>query len=363
MKIDIEQKAARKLASDINSMLSKHTRPVKFMEVCGTHTMAIHSSGIKSLFTRKLLLVSGPGCPVCVTEKLFIDQAIFLGREYGACLVTFGDLIRVPGSEGSLADLRSKGGLVKVVYSPMDAVKIAIDMEPKPVIFLGVGFETTIPTVAATLKAARSRNIRNLFVLPAFKTIHRPLKILASQEELTGFLLPGHVSAIIGSNSYDYLARDYHKPGVVTGFDALDILLAIRSLVDMAINNEARIENNYKTVVKTNGNAFAMALIDEVFEPAKASWRGLGTIPESGLALKAPYDIFDAYRQFEIEVAPTADDARCKCARILTGELTPNQCGLFGTECMPETPVGPCMVSSEGTCAAYYKYGGSFFES
>ncbi|MGC8658948.1 MAG: hydrogenase formation protein HypD [Desulfomonilaceae bacterium] len=362
MKINIEQKAAQKLASDINFMLSEHAGSVKFMEVCGTHTMAIHSSGIKSLFTKKLLLVSGPGCPVCVTEKLFIDQAIFLGAEHRACIATFGDLIRVPGSEGSLADLRSKGGLVRVVYSPMDTIKIAVDMAPKPVIFLGVGFETTIPTVAATLKAAKAKNIRNLFVLPAFKTIHRPLKILASQPGLTGFILPGHVSAIIGADSYRYLVEDYHKPGVVTGFDALDILVAIRSLVQMALNKEARIENKYKTVVKPKGNAVATALINEVFEPAEAKWRGLGLIPDSGLSLKTPYETFDAYKQFRIQVDPAADDARCKCARILTGELTPYQCGLFGKECVPETPVGPCMVSSEGTCAAYYKYGGSPFE-
>ncbi|MGC8603623.1 MAG: hydrogenase formation protein HypD, partial [Desulfomonilaceae bacterium] len=240
MKIEIEQQAAKKLAGDINSMLVGDETSMKFMEVCGTHTMAIHSSGIKGLFTSKLSLVSGPGCPVCVTEKLFIDQAIYLGRKCDACIVTFGDLIRVPGSNGSLADLRSQGGFVKVVYSPMDAIGIALKMAPKQVVFLGVGFETTIPTIAATLKAALAQNVRNLFVLPAFKTIHMPLKILAAQKDLTGFLLPGHVSAIIGADSYDYLVQDYHKPGVVVGFDGLDILLAIRSLVEMTLKNKPR---------------------------------------------------------------------------------------------------------------------------
>ncbi len=363
MKIEIEKQAAKKLARDIDSMLSGYGASMKFMEVCGTHTMAIHSSGIKSLFTSKLMLVSGPGCPVCVTEKLFIDQAIFLGKKIGACLVTFGDLIRGPGTEGSLADLRSQGGSVKVVYSPMDVIGIAAHVAPQPVVFLGVGFETTIPTIAVTIKTAFSQNVGNLFVLPAFKTIHKPLKILASQKDLSGFLLPGHVSAIIGADSYDYLALDYKKPGVIAGFDGLDILLAIRSLVKMTLNGEARIENNYRTVVKPEGNVVARALIDEVFEPADASWRGLGIIPGSGLKFRTPYDAFDALKRFPIEVPAAPDDPRCKCARILTGELTPNQCGLFGRECVPEAPVGPCMVSSEGTCAAYYKYGGGSIEA
>ncbi len=363
MKVETEKHAAKKLAADINSMLSGYSGSMKFMEVCGTHTMAIHSSGIKSLFTKRLGLVSGPGCPVCVTEKLFIDQSIFLGKELDVCLVTFGDLIRVPGSSGSLADLRSQGGMVKVVYSPMDAIDIALQVAPKPAVFLGVGFETTIPTVAATVKTARARNVRNLFVLPAFKTIHQPLKMLASQKDLTGFLLPGHVSAIIGADSYKYLASEYGKPGVVAGFDGLDILLALRSLVRMAINKKPEIENNYKTVVRQEGNIFARALIDEVFEPSDASWRGLGLIPGSGLAFKPPYEEFDALNRFSVEVQEEPDDPRCKCARILTGELTPNQCGLFGRECVPEDPVGPCMVSSEGTCAAYYKYGGVSIDS
>lgn len=363
MKVEIEKQAAKKLASDINSMLAVHGGPLKFMEVCGTHTMAIHSSGIKSLLTRKLELVSGPGCPVCVTEKLFIDQAMFLGREHSACLVTFGDLMRVPGSNGSPADLRSQGGSVKVVYSPMDAIEIALQIAPQPAIFLGVGFETTIPTVAATLKTALARNVKNLFVLSAFKTIHQPLKILASQKDLNGFLLPGHVSAIIGADSYDYLPRDYQKPGVIAGFDGLDILLALRTLVEMSVRGEAGIENKYRTVVRPEGNVVARGLIDEVFDPSDASWRGLGVIPGSGLSLKAPYDVFDALKRFPVEVPEAPDDPRCRCARILTGELTPNQCGLFGKECVPETPVGPCMVSSEGTCAAYYKYGGNSIDS
>jgi hydrogenase expression/formation protein HypD len=358
LKIETEQQAAGKLSSDINSMLRGYAGSMKFMEVCGTHTMAIHSSGVKSLLDNRISLVSGPGCPVCVTEKLFIDQAMFLAEQMGVCLITFGDLIRVPGSHGSLANLRSRGGLVKVVYSPMDSIDIALALAPQPVVFLGIGFETTIPTIAATVKTAHERTIDNLFILPAFKTIHEPLKILASNEDLTGFLLPGHVAAIIGVDSFAYLADDFKKPGVVAGFDGLDILFALRSLAQMTVRGEPRIQNNYKTVVRSEGNVFARKLIDEVFEPADASWRGLGLIKQSGLAFKAPYDKFDALKRFPMDLPDAPDDPRCKCALILTGTLTPNQCGLFGKECVPENPVGPCMVSSEGTCAAYYKYGG-----
>ncbi len=354
----LNSKRREKLSSDINSMLRGYAGAMKFMEVCGTHTMAIHSSGVKSLLDNRISLVSGPGCPVCVTEKLFIDQAMFLAEQMGVCLITFGDLIRVPGSHGSLANLRSRGGLVKVVYSPMDSIDIALALAPQPVVFLGIGFETTIPTIAATVKTAFERNIDNLFILPAFKTIHEPLKILASNEDLTGFLLPGHVAAIIGVDSFAYLADDFRKPGVVAGFDGLDILFALRSLAQMTVRGEPRIENNYKTVVRSEGNVFARKLIDEVFEPADASWRGLGLIKQSGLAFKAPYDTFDALKRFPMDLPDAPDDPRCKCALILTGTLTPNQCGLFGKECVPENPVGPCMVSSEGTCAAYYKYGG-----
>jgi hydrogenase expression/formation protein HypD len=327
------------------------------MEVCGTHTMAIHSSGIKGLLPDNLHLVSGPGCPVCVTEKGFIDQAILLAREYQACLITFGDLIRVPGSYGSLGQFRSEGGQVRVVYSAMDALDRASGISPRPAVFLGVGFETTVPTVAATLKVAMSRGIDNLFVLCAFKTIHQPLKLLAAKTDLDGFLLPGHVSAIIGSDCYQYLVDEFGKPGAIGGFEPLDILLAINDLARMAVRSAPRIINDYKRVVRSRGNPAALAIIDEVFEPCDASWRGLGTIQGSGLALREPFTRFDANLLFPVDVPASQDDPRCRCAAILTGGLTPNQCGLFGRECTPDEPIGPCMVSSEGTCAAYYKYG------
>lgn len=352
-----ENRAARVLVRDIHRWCENAGSPLKFMEVCGTHTMAIHSAGIKSLLPENLHLVSGPGCPVCVTETGFIDQAILLARQYQVCLVTFGDLVRVPGSYWSLGQFRSKGGQVRVVYSPMDALNVAAEILPRPAVFLGVGFETTAPTVAATLKAASSSGISNLFVLCAFKTIHQPLRILAAQTGLHGFLLPGHVSAIIGSDCYQYLADEFHKPGVIGGFEPLDILLAINDLAQLAAGSTPRIINDYKRVVRPRGNPEALAMIDEVFQPCDATWRGLGTIPESGLALREPYAKFDANVAFPVDVPPILEDPRCKCSAILTGSLTPYQCGLFGRDCTPDEPVGPCMVSSEGTCAAYYKYG------
>jgi len=352
-----EKEVAQALARDIRKAVARASGPLQFMEVCGTHTMAIHEAGLKAFFPENLRMVSGPGCPVCVTEKRFIDQAILTGREYGACLVTFGDLVKVPGSFGSLTTFRSEGGQVRVVYSPMDAIGIAAEQSPRPTVILGVGFETTIPTVAATLKRALNLGTDNLFVLPAFKTIHPPLKVLAAKPDLNGFLLPGHVSAIIGSKSYEYLAKEFHKPGVVAGFEPLDILLAIKDLVELAVNENPKILNDYSRVVRTEGNHAARAIVEEVFDPADASWRGLGVIPGSGLRLKGPYARFDAEIHLQVDVPPAQDDPRCQCAAILTGSRTPDKCGLFGRECTPEDPVGPCMVSSEGTCAAYYKYG------
>lgn len=352
-----ERAVAQALAREIAAIAGKAGRTLRFMEVCGTHTMAIHQSGLKSLLPENIALVSGPGCPVCVTEKSFIDEAILTGRSHAACLVTFGDLIRVPGSFGSLASFRSVGGLVQVVYSPTDAIDIALRDTQRPAVFLGVGFETTVPTIAGMLKAARARGVENLFVLSAFKTIHPPLRVLAAKDDLHGFLLPGHVSAIIGSDSYRYLAGEFGKAGVVAGFESLDILLALRDLTRLTVEGPAEILNDYRRVVRPAGNAAAQALVAEVFEPCDTPWRGLGVIPGSGLTFTEPYAHFDARAHLPVDVPPAEDDPRCQCAAILTGSRTPERCGLFGRECTPEDPVGPCMVSSEGTCAAYYKYG------
>ncbi len=359
MKPEQEKQTATALSDAIHDLASRIPREIKIMEVCGTHTMSIHAAGLKKLFPPNLNLVSGPGCPVCVTEKSFIDEAILIARKYDVVIATFGDLVRVPGDEGSLAEFRAEGGAVKVVYSPLDAIAIAKECAPTPVVFLGVGFETTIPTVAATVKTARLQGINNLYVLTAFKTIHPPLKTLADKPDLDGFLLPGHVAAILGSNCFDYLVKDFHKPGVVAGFEALDILIAVRDLVSMLAENKPAIANDYKRVVRDAGNPVARALMEEVFSPCVAQWRGLGVIPGSGLEFRHKYNDFDAAKLFAVGTPQSKDDPRCRCAAIITGSKTPAHCGLFGKECTPEYPVGPCMVSSEGTCAAYYKYGGA----
>ncbi|MDQ1239107.1 MAG: hydrogenase expression/formation protein HypD [Thermodesulfobacteriota bacterium] len=357
MNAPMEGITARALTREIQEWCDKAPSPVTFMEVCGTHTMAIHQAGLKKLFPEKLRLVSGPGCPVCVTEQTFIDEAILMAKRHNATLITFGDLIRVPGSLGSLANYRAAGGDVRVVYSPMDSLSVAANVAPRPAVFLGVGFETTVPTIAITLKAALQNDVSNLYCLCAFKTIHEPLRVLAQRPQLNGFLLPGHVSAIIGTDCYQYLPREFGKPGVVAGFEPLDILLAMRDLVRLAVQESPDIINDYKRVVRPKGNETALAILAEVFDPCDASWRGLGVIPKSGLALKGPYERFDAHAKLPVDVPVSHDDPRCKCAAIITGAMTPNKCGLFGKDCTPDNPVGPCMVSSEGTCAAYYKYG------
>jgi hydrogenase expression/formation protein HypD len=352
-----ESRSAKALLNEIREACESYDGIIRLMEVCGTHTMAIHSAGIKSLFPRNLVLVSGPGCPVCVTEKKFIDLAVLMGKKYDACLATFGDLVKVPGTYGSLAEFRSEGGKIRIVYSPIECVNIASEQSGMPVIFLGVGFETTVPTIGATLRVASQAGVDNLYVLCGFKTIHEPLKMLAGRPNLSGFLLPGHVSAIIGSQCFSYLAQDFLKPGVVAGFEPLDILLAVRDLVKMVVSGRPEIVNDYKRVVRDSGNEAAKAIVEDVFEPSDASWRGLGIILGSGLTLREAYSRFDAEIHLPVEAPDSEDDPRCRCAQILTGLLTPNQCGLFGKLCTPEEPVGPCMVSSEGTCAAYYKYG------
>lgn len=357
MTATMDGKTAQSLTGDIQDWCEKALSPMTFMEVCGTHTMAIHQAGLKKLFPEKLRLVSGPGCPVCVTEQSFIDEAVLMAKHHNAVLITFGDLIRVPGSLGSLATHRAEGGDVRVVYSPLDSLALAEKIAPRPAVFLGVGFETTVPTIAITLKTALQRDISNLYCLCAFKTIHQPLRVLAQRPQLNGFLLPGHVSAIIGTDCYGYLPGEYGKPGVVAGFEPLDILLAMRDLVRLAVQGSPDIVNDYKRVVRPGGNETALAILSEVFAPCDASWRGLGVIPDSGLALKGPYERFDAHTRLPVDVPPSRDDPRCRCAAIITGSMSPDKCGLFGKDCTPDYPVGPCMVSSEGTCAAYFKYG------
>lgn len=329
------------------------------MEVCGTHTMAIHQHGIRSLLPEQIRLVSGPGCPVCVTPIDYVDHAVALARRPGTIITTFGDMMRVPGTSSSLLREKARGADVRVVYSPLDAVTLAQREPQSAVIFLGVGFETTTPTIAGALLAAKRNALTNFFVLAAHKTIPGPMAILADDPALgvNGFLAPAHVSAIIGADAYRPLVENHHLPCVVTGFEPLDMLRGIMLAASQVINGEARVENEYRRIVRAEGNRKAQALIAEVFTPCNAHWRGLGELPDSGLAICEEWATFDAARQLPVTIEASQEPAGCCCGEVLKGKINPTDCPLFGSRCTPEDPVGACMVSSEGSCAAAYKYG------
>lgn len=332
--------------------------PLTFMEVCGTHTMAIHRNGIPSLLPEKINLLSGPGCPVCVTPVSYLDHAIELARLDGVILATFGDLIRVPGSYSSLERVRAEGARVEVVYSPLEALSLAKKNKDSEVVFLGVGFETTAPVVAGSLAQAKKENISNYSVLAAHKVIPPAMKALVESEELDidGFCCPGHVSAIIGAHPYRFLAEDHGIPCVVAGFEPLDIMQSLLMLVLGCGDNEAKVEIQYRRVVRPEGNVRAQELISNVFSPADTEWRGLGTIPGSGLVISKEYEDWDAGRKFGVELPDPIEPKGCICGSVLRGVKKPEDCPLFGDGCDPSHPVGACMVSSEGTCAAHFKY-------
>ncbi len=329
-------------------------KPIALMEVCGTHTMAIARAGIRKMMPKNLKLLSGPGCPVCVTPQNIIDWTIELARQKNVIITTFGDMVRVPGSQGSLEIYHPK-----IIYSPMDALAIAQDNLHKDVVFIGVGFETTSPTVAATILEAEKKDIKNFYIIPAFKIIPPALEFIAQSPRLNvnGFILPGHVSTIIGSKPYTLIAEKYHIPGCITGFEPIDILLGIKNLVEQICKNQAYIEIEYNRVVKPEGNTTALKLLDRVFEPVDSQWRGIGIIPESGLTLKKLYQRFDATKKYDIKIPEVQKPKGCICGKVLLGLKIPHECPLFGKKCTPGSPVGACMVSSEGSCAAYYRYG------
>ncbi len=333
--------------------------PVRVMEVCGTHTMAIARSGIRSLVSTRVALISGPGCPVCVTPDGYIDAAIALGRRDEVVLATFGDMVKVPGTESSLEKERGKGAAVRIVYSPLDAVAIAAAEPGREVVFLGVGFETTAPAIAGAILAARERGVANFSVLASVRTIPEAMAILASDPEIRieGFLCPAHVSAIIGADAYRPLAATFRIPCVVAGFEPLDILLGLAMLLDQKKAGRAAVENEYSRVVTASGNGKARDVIGRVFEKSDAGWRGIGVLPGSGLAIRAEHADFDAQDRFGVTVPAESAKTACRCGDVLKGKIAPDGCPLFGTACTPDAPVGPCMVSTEGTCAAHYRYG------
>ncbi len=332
---------------------------IRLMEVCGTHTVAIFRAGLKSLLPDNLALISGPGCPVCVTSRGYIDAACRLALGGEAVVATFGDMLRVPGEDGSLADVKARGGDVRMVYSARDALKIAADNPRRPVVFLAVGFETTAPSTAAAVSAASARGLDNFSILPAHKLIIPAMAALLAGDAvpIDGFLCPGHVSVIIGAAAYRPIAEQYARPCVVAGFEPAGILEAIRRLCLLVTSGEAAVENAYEAAVSPGGNAVARAIMNAVFQPGPAVWRAMGTIPASGLCLREEYAAFDARQHFAVAEGPDASPPGCRCGEVIQGKCTPPACPLFGTGCTPVAPVGPCMVSSEGTCAAWFKYG------
>ncbi|MGI6033706.1 MAG: hydrogenase formation protein HypD [Coriobacteriales bacterium] len=331
---------------------------IKLMEVCGTHTVALARAGIRSILPEGIQLISGPGCPVCVTANRDIDTVIALSRLDDVILTTFGDMTRVPGSTSSLNEEKAAGHDVRICYSPLDGLRIAQENPDRQVIFVGVGFETTTPLIAATLKRAQALGVENFSVFAAHKTVPNTLDVLVNDPEvqITAFILPGHVSTIIGKEPYEFLASKYHIPGVIMGFEPIDLLSGILIILQQLAEGRAEIVNDYKRCVKDEGNVDARAAIDEVFEPSDAVWRGLGLIPDSGYAMRGDYAKFNALDRFDPDVEPTVEPKGCRCGDVLRGVISPKECPLFAKVCSPEHPVGPCMVSSEGSCAAYYKY-------
>jgi hydrogenase expression/formation protein HypD len=351
----------RKITQRIHAKLEGFGGELVFMEVCGTHTMAIFRSGIKTLLPRNIRLISGPGCPVCVTPNEFLDKAIAYARMRDVIIVSFGDMLRVPASVSSLEKERAKGARVKIVYSSLDALTIARENPGKKIIFLGVGFETTTPTVAATIKLAKEQRLHNFFVLSAHKLIPPAMKVLVESDDLNidGFICPGHVSTIIGSRPYQFIADDYNIPCVIAGFEPLDIIQSVYILTESVMDKKrASVNIQYKRSVKEAGNPAAVKVMREVFEESDSNWRGLGVIPKSGLKIQDHFKNFDAESNIEVKIDEPRENADCICANVLKGTKTPFDCKLFRTACTPENPIGACMVSSEGTCAAFYKYEG-----
>ena len=328
------------------------------MEVCGTHTVAIARNGIRNLMPPGTRLASGPGCPVCVTSNRDIDTVIALTRIPNVTIATFGDMTRVPGSTSSLLKEQAAGRSVQIVYSPLDALALAAQHPEREIVFVGVGFETTTPLVAMAIKRAAAADLKNFTVFAAHKNMPGALEAIINdpQLKLDALILPGHVSTIIGAAPYEFLAKKYGIPGVITGFEPVDVLQGIAMIMRQLHEGRAEIEIAYARGVMPQGNPTALAAIDEVFETCPAIWRGLGRIDGSGYRIREEFSRFDAVRHFQPDVEPTQDPKGCRCGDVLRGIMAPSDCPLFRTVCTPENPVGPCMVSSEGSCAAYYRY-------
>ena len=348
---------SRKLLDAIAALPLGETR---IMEVCGTHTMAIAKSGIRSLLPPHIHLLSGPGCPVCVTVQEDLDAVLDLAMEPDVILTGYGDMLRVPGSRrgDSLLRRRALGADVRIVYSPMDALAVAEAEPGKQVVFLGIGFETTAPGTAAAVLAAQERRLKNFTLLSMLKSVEPALRALLAMEDfaIDGFLCPGHVATVVGEKGFRFLAEEYGMPGVIGGFEPEEVLFAVFLLLKQISEGTAVIQNAYPRAVKPEGNPLAQQMLNRAFGLSAARWRGLGEIPESGFTLKPEFSGFDAAKRFAICPKEVALQNGCRCGDVITGKLRPQGCPLFGRTCTPEDPVGPCMVSSEGACAAAYKY-------
>ncbi|MDR1685256.1 MAG: hydrogenase formation protein HypD [Desulfovibrio sp.] len=334
--------------------------PMRFMELCGTHTAVVYREGLHSLLPQTLTHISGPGCPVCVTHDREIAACLELAGKDGVITACFGDMMRIPGPGGmTLGKANAEGARAEVVYSPLDALRLAAAHPDHTVVFLGIGFETTAPATAATVLRAAVQGVDNFALFSMHKRIPPALEALLAEEGggIDAFLLPGHVSVVIGTAPYSFVAETYGKPGAVGGFEPADILSALLCLVRMRREGRAEVHNCYGRAVDPDGNARARALIDDVFEPADALWRGLGSIPRSGLVLRNKYERFDARARFMPTLPDVHENPACRCGDVLRGRIAPRNCRLFGKQCSPTAPAGPCMVSAEGTCAAAFRYG------
>ena len=346
------------------SRLAEGKKSLRFMEVCGTHTVAIFRSGIRQILPDNVELVSGPGCPVCVTNDDYIDKAIAYARRKNFIVATFGDMLKVPGTRSSLANASAEGADVRIVYSPLDCIKLAEENCNKRVIFLAVGFETTAPTAAATVLSAKARGVKNLFMLSAQKLVPPALRLLLNdaQVKVDGFLLPGHVAVVIGANAFNFLSDEFKIPCAVGGFEADEILSALASLLEQVDGGRAEVTNNYRSVVKAEGNVAAQKILSQVYEVTDADWRGMGTIPASGLRMRDEFAAFDIERVEPVAVELGKKKSACRCGDVLRGVIKPTDCPLFGKACKPLHAIGPCMVSVEGVCAAWFKYGSGKFK-
>ena len=335
-------------------------RHYKVMEVCGGHTHSIYRYGIDDLLPGNVELVHGPGCPVCVIPMGRVDDGIALAHERGVVFTCFGDMLRVPGSTGTLLEAKAAGADVRIVYSPLDALRIAKSNPDREVVFYAIGFETTAPSTALTLKRARADEVRNFSVMCSHVTIVPPLRALLESPDLRldGFVGPGHVSTVVGARPFEFIPADYGKPVVISGFEPLDVLQSVHKILRQLAEGRCEVENQYTRVVRREGNTRALEVMAEVFElRPHFEWRGMGFISQSGLKLSDAYADWDAELRFDVPGVRVADPKACQCGEVLKGVIKPWECKVFGTACTPERPIGTCMVSSEGACAAYYSYG------